>query len=263
MCTLKFAVQREWEIVLMEKQIRVLLVEDEAIVCEAICALLANEERITVVGKAMSAEAAVRKAHLLKPDVILLDLQLPDGSGVEVTQAIMAENPDACIVILTGCVDEGMMAAAFKSGAVGYVLKTQDITELVRAIENARQGQMSLHPKVAHMMVNKVGHSLRQYADEIALSEAEMRVLSFVAQGLANKEIAHRLGVSRMTVHVHVSSILSKLRLTNRTQAVLYALKRGWVTLDESPKSLRSKQGVHVSALSHPQWGRKMSVRAV
>jgi two-component system, NarL family, response regulator LiaR len=244
----------------VEKPIRVLLVEDETIVGEAICALLADEEGIQIVGEAVSAEAAIRKARLLKPDVILLDLGLPDRPGIEVIPSVLQENPHAHILILTGCMDETEVAAAFRAGAMGYVLKTQAITDLVRAIEQAAQGQSLLHPRIARIMLSTLGQPSARLPVEQALSEAEMRVLRFVAEGLSNKEIARCLGVSRMTINVHVSSILAKLNLTNRTQAALYALRQGWVTL-KAPRP-GYEIGATAGALPLQRWGRGEAIRA-
>lgn len=238
---------------LMQRQIRVLLVEDETIVGEAILALLGMEPWITLVGEAENAETAVRKVRLLKPDVVLLDLHLPDRSGVEVIEEIMRELPQTRILVLTGSVNENEVYAAFRAGAIGYVLKTQAINELTQAIDYAVRGYSAIHPKVANIMLNKLGQSAaggRPLADR-PLSEAEMRVLVLVAQGLANKEIARQLGVSRMTVHVHVSNILAKLGIENRTQAALYALKKGWVTLDSGGNSSMGKSNAPLHCANH------------
>jgi DNA-binding NarL/FixJ family response regulator len=219
----------------MQQKIRLMLVEDEAIVNEAICALLEMEESIAVVGKAATAATAVQQAHLLKPDVLLLDLHLPDRPGVEVIVELMGDNPALRILILTAYAADDEVVAAFRAGAVGYILKTQAITELVRAIEQATQGQSVLPPAVAHIMLRQLNR-LTEPTGRPALSGVERRVLVLVAQGLTNKEIARHLELSPMTVHAHVSAILSKLNVTNRTQAALFALKQGWVSLEVRPK---------------------------
>lgn len=219
----------------MSKKIRVLIVEDEAIVAEAICAILEMEPTITVVGKAVDGEAAVRKAQLLQPDVVLLDLHLPDKPGAAVIAEITAQRPDARVVVLTAHADDGEVAATFRAGAVGYVLKTQAVTDLVRAIENAHAGLSCVPPRIARIMMNTfTAPPLRQLMAEQPLSEAELRVLALVARGYQNKEIAHQLGISRPTVHAHVSRILSKLELGNRTQAAVYAQKLGLERLEQA-----------------------------
>jgi DNA-binding NarL/FixJ family response regulator len=219
----------------MSKQIRVLVVEDEAIVAEAICAILDLEPNIAVVGKAVDGEAAVRKAQLLHPDVVLLDLHLPDKPGTTVIAELIAQNSERRVVVLTGHVEDAEVAATFRAGAVGYVLKTQAITDLVRAIENAYAGLSCVPPRVARIMMNTfTAPSLRQVLADQPLSEAELRVLALVARGYQNKEIARQLGISRPTVHAHVSRILNKLDLGNRTQAAVYAQKMGLERLEQA-----------------------------
>ncbi|HMN30059.1 MAG TPA: response regulator transcription factor [Caldilineaceae bacterium] len=220
----------------MNQKIRVLLVEDEGIVAEAIAALLEMEPGISVVGKAVSAEMCLRKAHALRPDVILLDLRLPDRPGVDVISALVADNPTVRIVIVTGYADEEEVATALRAGAVGYVLKTQAHTDLVQAIEHAYQGRSSIPPRIAKIMLQALNPPKPPSAVR-HLSEAERRILVYVAQGLENKEIARQLGLSRPTVHAHVSHILNKLELENRTQAALYAVKHGLVSLAQQTQT--------------------------
>jgi DNA-binding NarL/FixJ family response regulator len=222
----------------MDKKIRLLIVEDETIVGEAICALLALEGDIMVIGQASTAEMAVRKARLLKPDVILLDLHLPDKSGIAVIEEIARTDPAMRVLVLTAYADDHEVAAAFKAGAVGYVLKTQMISDLVCAIRYTYQGQSSIHPAVASIMLRKLNTARPPSALATSVSEAEMRVLILVAQGLSNKDVARRLRLSQTTVVAHVNSIMSKLQLTNRTQVALYALKHGLTTLD-APQGYR------------------------
>lgn len=219
----------------MSDKIRVLVVEDEAIVAEAICALLDLEPDITVVGKALDGEAAVRKAQLLRPDVVLLDLHLPDKPGATVIAEITAACSETRVVAVTGHADDAEVAATFRAGAVGYVLKTQATTDLVRAIENAHAGLSCVPPRIARIMMNTfTAPPLRQVLADQPLSEAELRVLALVARGYQNKEIARQLGISRPTVHAHVSRILNKLDLGNRTQAAVYAQKMGLERLEQA-----------------------------
>jgi DNA-binding NarL/FixJ family response regulator len=222
----------------MDEKIRVLLVEDEAIVSEAICALLALEAKVAVVGQAATGEEAVQQARLLSPDVILLDLHLPDQSGISVIQEVLKHEPDARILILTAYLDHDDVAAALKAGAAGYMLKTQSIAELVQAIANVYQGQPFLHPKAAYIMLRELYHMGGQAEAEHQLSESEKQILVYLAQGLSNKEIAARLGVTTTTIRAHVSSILRKLHLSNRTQVALYALKQGLATLEVKSRHL-------------------------
>jgi DNA-binding NarL/FixJ family response regulator len=217
----------------MDEQIRVLVVEDEKIVGEAIRALLEDAPGINVIDEATTGEAAIRKARQLKPDVILVDLLLPDKSGVEVIEEIMANDPGAHILVLTGFSDDSRVTAAFQAGALGYVLKTQATTELVQAIQTAYHGQSALHPAIATKLVRQLKRPLESVSEESLLSEPEERVLIGVARGFSNQEIAEELDLSLSTVRTHVSKILSKLNLENRTQAALYALKKGLVMLEQ------------------------------
>lgn len=214
----------------MDKNIRVLLVGDERIVTAAICALLERKEGMTVVGKANTANAAVR-AKLLKPHVIVLALQGSDRPGIEVIEAIIKFDPHARILVLGAYANEKAVIAALKAGAVGYMLKTQPIIDLVQAIKHADQGRASLHPMVARILLGELNLSRERPTAKKVLGESELRVLLYVAQGLFYKEVAVKLGISCATVGAHMNSILYKLRLTNRTQAALYALKHGLATL--------------------------------
>jgi two-component system, NarL family, response regulator LiaR len=237
----------------MENQIRVLLVEDEAIVGKAVCALLARDEAITVIGEAGSAAEAVRKAKQLKPDVILMDLHLPDQSGTVVVQNILQDDPTAHILILTANTDEREVVAAFRAGAIGYVLKTQAIAELTAAIHNAYHGKSTLHPAVARMMLDELHRPHKVVAAERALSTAEQRILTLVAEGLSDKEIARRLAISPTTVRAHVSHILNKLHLSNRTQATLYAVQKGLVSLADLPEDpKRTARILHKTMVKQP-----------
>ncbi|RIK35675.1 MAG: DNA-binding response regulator [Chloroflexi bacterium] len=215
----------------MANDIRVLLVEDELIVGEAIRALLEETDGIVVIDDAGTAEAAVRKARTLKPDVILVDLLLPDKPGIHVIETIMDEDPTARILVLTAFSDDSRVAAAFQAGALGYVLKTQASEELVQAIQTAYRGLSALHPSIATKLVRQLKRPIEAPAEEALLTEPEERVLMGIARGLSNQEIADELGLSLSTVRTHVSKILSKLHLDNRTQAALHALRKGIVDL--------------------------------
>jgi DNA-binding NarL/FixJ family response regulator len=217
-----------------EAEIRVLLVEDEAIVGKAIRALLERERWITVVGEAVSGEEAVRKAQELQPDVIVLDLQLPDRPGVAVIREVLEQDQAARILVLTSKAGKHEVVSAFRAGAAGYVLKTQAVPDLVQAIANVCRGQSPLYPTIAGLMLNELSHGAEHEQPDRPLSAAEIRVLTLVAQGLSNQEIARILSLSHTTVRLHMSSILSKLHLENRTQAALYALQYGFTTLQTS-----------------------------
>ena len=216
----------------MPKTIRVLVIEDEMIVGEAIRALLEDASGIVVIDEARTAEAALRMVRQLKPDVILVDLLLPDMPGIELIEKIMAGDPRSRIVVLSAYSDDKYVAAAFQAGALGYVLKTQATADLVEAVNTAARGLSSLHPSIATKLVRQMKRTSSIIAGDLLLSEPEERVLIFIARGFSNQDIARELGLSLSTVRTHVSKILSKLELENRTQAALYALRSGMISLD-------------------------------
>lgn len=219
--------------------IRVLIADDHHVVRGGLRALLETEDDISVVGEASDGVEAVLKTRSLNPDVILLDLVMPRKSGIEAIQDIKHENPEARILVLTSFSDDDKVFAAIKAGALGYLLKDSSTQELIQAIRDVYNGESSLHPAIARKLIrelNRPASNLPQ-TDE-PLTEREVEVLVYVARGYSNQEIADALIISERTVRTHVSNILSKLHLANRTQAALYALKEGLATLDEAAKLL-------------------------
>lgn len=222
-----------------KKSIRVLIADDHHVVRGGLRALLDTEPDIHVVGEAADGIEAVLKTRSLNPDVILLDLVMPRQSGIEAIQEIKREHPDARILVLTSFSDDEKVFAAIKAGALGYLLKDSSPYELIQAIRDVYAGESSLHPAIARKLIrelNRPAPNLPQ-TDE-PLTEREVEVLVYVARGYSNQEIADALVISERTVRTHVSNILSKLHLANRTQAALYALKEGLTTLDEAAKTL-------------------------
>ncbi len=221
--------------------IRVLLVDDHAIVRDGIRSLLTTEPDIQVVGEADNGADGVLMAEQLQPDVILMDLVMPGMGGIEATRRIMAGQPRARILVLTSFAAEGKVFPAIKAGAIGYLLKDSDSADLVRAIRQVRRGESSLDPKIARKVLREMWDEPRPKPDTARddavepLTEREVEVLQLVARGLSNAEISQRLVIAERTVRTHVSSILSKLYLANRTQATLYALREGLASLDEVP----------------------------
>ena len=216
----------------MKSPIRLLLVEDEFLVREAIAVLLEREKGITLVGQADTGTAAIRLARQCQPDVILLDLRLPDKAGVELIGELRQQDAAVRILVFTGYMVPHEVAAAFRAGADGYLLKTQTITELVRAIEQTYQGLTVLDSIVAPIILGRLTRQ-PQPATPSLLSPCEQDIVSLMAQGLSNQAIANQLALARSTVHCHISNILHKLHLTNRTQLALYALQHGWVKLTD------------------------------
>lgn len=219
----------------MSEQIRVLVVDDHNVVRGGLCALLETEPGIQVIGEAADGVEAVRKARALNPDVILLDLVMPRKNGIEAIHDIKLENTGARILVLTSYSDDEKVFAAIKAGALGYLLKDSSPQELVQAICDVYHGECSLHPAIARKLLRELNRPAAYWPPaEERLTEREGEVLAFVARGLSNQEIADSLVLSERTVRTHVSNILSKLHLANRTQAALYALKEGLASLDEA-----------------------------
>lgn len=215
----------------MSRNIRILIADDHAIVREGLRALIAGRPDMELVGEAKDGEEAVTLAHTLQPDVILIDLMMPRKSGLEAIQEIRKENPRARILVLTSFADDDQVLSAIRSGALGYLLKDSMPQELIEAIRGVYRGESSLPPALAHKLVLKLGSSHSAEPCGNALTEREIEVLKLMAQGLSNKAIADKLHLGEGTVRFHVSNILSKLHLENRTQAVLYALREGLASL--------------------------------
>ena len=207
--------------------IRVLVVDDHAIVREGLRSFLALQEDIEVVGEAGDGEEALEAVRRLAPDVALMDLVMPRMDGIEAIRHIRAESPQTRVIVLTSFVDEDKMLPAVRAGAAGYLLKDVAPQELVSAIRTVHGGAALLHPAVVAELVRE---ATTPRGD--GLTEREREVLALIARGRANKAIAFELGVSEKTVKTHVSNILGKLNLTDRTQAALYAVREGLVDLE-------------------------------
>jgi NarL family two-component system response regulator LiaR len=211
--------------------IRVLIADDHAIVRMGLRALIATEPGLEVVGEAVDGTDAVRKARSLRPDVIVLDLVMPRKDGIQAAAEITQEDPGARILVLTSFVEEEKLVPAFKAGAAGYLLKDSAPQDLLRAIRDVAHGAASLPPQIAHTLIRE----LRRPADRpaaVPLTQREGQVLRLVAQGLSNDEIAATMHLSERTVRTHISNILAKLHLANRTQLALYALHAGLARSD-------------------------------
>jgi len=213
--------------------IRVLIVDDHLVVRTGIRALLALEPDIEVVGEARDGAAAVVEAGRLRPDVILMDLVMPQMDGIAAIEQIRASQPDARILVLTSFEADDKVFPAIRAGALGYTLKDFGPAELVRAIQRVHRGESSLHPAIARRVLQELAHPPQRPPTSDPLTEREVEVLRLVAHGDSNHEIAAALGIGEGTVRVHVSNILSKLHLASRTQAALYALREGLASLDD------------------------------
>jgi NarL family two-component system response regulator LiaR len=216
----------------MEKVIRVLVVDDHPVVRKGIRSLLAEETDIEVVGEAVNGKEAVEQVEKLQPDVVLMDLVMPEMSGVEAIQRITSDHPEARILVMTSFAADDKVFPSIKAGALGYLLKDSDPEELVRMIHQVYRGELSIHPAIARKVIQELNRPAEEPLTPSPLTAREVEILQLLAQGIENKEIARRLVLQEATVRTHVSNILGKLHLANRVQATLYALRKGLTTLD-------------------------------
>jgi len=206
--------------------IRVLVVDDHAIVRRGLRGLLDLVEDMEVVGEAADGDVAIRMATTTAPDVVLMDLVMPGTDGIAAIAAIRERRPDIEIVALTSFIEEARVVAALEAGATGYLLKDADERAVIEAIRDAYDGRMRLDPAVSRLLADRLR---RPAPDEPVdpLTARELDVLGLLGLGLANREIAAELGVAETTVRTHVSNVLGKLGLASRTQAALYAVEHG------------------------------------
>lgn len=216
------------------EQIRVLLVDDHNVVRQGLKLFLATQPDIEVVGEAENGVAAVAAVGKVLPDVVLMDLVMPQLDGIGATQQIKTRYPDVEVIALTSFVEDAQVAAVVKAGAIGYLLKDVQPAELAAAIRSAQRGEVHLHPQAARRLMQAIGPKEQTSVAE-PLTEREIEVLKALARGESNKQIADTLVVSEKTVKAHVSNILGKLGLQSRTQAVLYALRHGMVSIEDIP----------------------------
>ena len=212
--------------------VRVLIVDDHGIVRSGLRALLQPEPDMAIVGEAGGVKEAVRKAAELKPDVVLMDVNLPDGSGIEATRLIKQTCPDTQVLILTIFDDQETVMKAVQAGAIGYVLKDIPPEYLIRAIRSVHADGTMINPTIARKMVERLAVTERDaflagFRKGPGLTEREVEVLRELSNGLSDKEIALKLYLSEPTIKSHLRSIYQKLRVRNRAQAAAYAVKNG------------------------------------
>jgi NarL family two-component system response regulator LiaR len=211
--------------------IRVLVVDDHTIIRKGIRAVLDLVPDIDLVGEAENGIQAVELDRELTPDVVLMDLMMPEMNGIECIKQIKSARPAAHVLVLTNFAGEDMIFPAIKAGAMGYHLKDSSPEDLIEAIRQINRDVVSLHPSIARKVLEELHGAEKRPLSEEPLTQRELEVLRLLAQGLENHEIAGQLVISEATVRTHVSNILGKLHLASRTQAALYALREGLASL--------------------------------
>ncbi|MDN7244882.1 response regulator transcription factor [Planococcus shenhongbingii] len=207
--------------------IRILLVDDHEMVRIGVSAYLQSQSDMEVVGEAVNGEEAVKMALDLRPDVILMDMVMPIMNGAEATDAIIRQWPEAKIMIVTSFLDDDKVYPALKAGAVSYILKTSKASRIAESIRETMNGTSVLEPEVMSKMMKQMRHDRVLHED---LTEREMEILLLLANGYTNQEIADELFIALKTVKTHVSNLLSKLEVHDRTQAVIYAFQHKLVS---------------------------------
>lgn len=220
------------------ENIRILLAEDHNVVREGTRRLLESQADFEVVGEASDGVEAVELAKKLKPEIIIMDISMPKLNGIEATKQIKELYPNIAILVLTGYDDDEYVFAILEAGAAGYLLKESSGEELIDAIRQVMADEPVLHPKIMKKVLNRlkapVAEQHTQTQGEV-LSDREMEVLRSAAKGMSNMEIAESLTLSFRTVQSHLRSIFNKLGVGSRSEAIVYGLKKGWLTLEELP----------------------------
>lgn len=212
----------------MPEKTRVMIVDDHEVVREGLRSLLRRRDELAVVGEAGTVAEAIDEARRTQPDVVIMDVRLPDGSGVEACREIRTERPETKVLILTSYADEEAVFASIMAGAIGYLLKQTSTKTLIEAIERAMRGESLLDPAVTQRVLERVRSGKKENEDDdlALLSEQERKILDLIAEGKTNKEIAKDVFLSDKTVKNYVSSILSKLNLRRRSEAAAFIARK-------------------------------------
>lgn len=209
-----------------EEKITVLIVDDHLVVRQGLRTFLELHDDIEVIGEASNGVEAVEQARQLLPDVVLMDLVMPEMDGIEATRQIGDLGPGTKVIALTTFAEDEKIFPAIEAGAAGYLLKDVSPPDLIKAIQAAHRGEAHLHPEIAKKVMGELAHRAKEPGPD-ELTDRELEVLRLIGRGLNNRQIAKELVISEKTVKTHVSNILSKLHLADRTQAAIYAIKKG------------------------------------
>jgi DNA-binding NarL/FixJ family response regulator len=224
----------------MKEKIRVLIADDHALLREAMRNLIDRQDDIEVVGEASDGEEAVQLSSRLKPDIAIMDIVMPKLNGIEASKEIKKISPGTAIIILTAYDDAQYVLGLLEAGAAGYLLKSARGRDVVAAIRAVREGESVLHPSIIAMLLKRamgLPAEENKLKNKENLTEREIEVLSLAARGMSNKEIAEALSVTVRTVKAHISNLFDKMDVASRTEAILKAVREGWLVLDETPHS--------------------------
>lgn len=218
-------------------RIGILLADDHVLVRQGTRELLEREKDLEVVAEASDGEEAVRLVESKHPDVVVMDIAMPRLNGIEATRQIKLTHPTTAVLVLTAYDDDEYVFALLEAGAAGYLLKDVPVNELVKAVRAVHAGESVLHPSVARKVIDRfaragAGHTDAGHAEQ--LTDREIEVLRLAAKGMSNREIARELVISVRTAQVHLSNVFNKLGVGSRTEAVLHALREGWLTLEDT-----------------------------
>jgi DNA-binding NarL/FixJ family response regulator len=225
----------------MKQKTKVLIADDHALLRESMRNLLDHEEDIEVVGEACDGEEAVRLSSKLKPDIAVMDIVMPRLNGIEASKEIKKVSPGTAILILTAYDDAQYVMGLLEAGAAGYLLKSARGRDVVAAIRAVREGESVLHPSIIAMLLKRaMGFAAEdnKVKGKENLTDREIEVLRLAATGMSNKEIAERLSVTVRTVKAHISNVFAKMDVASRTEAILKAMREGWLELDRAPTNV-------------------------
>ncbi len=218
-------------------KIRILLADDHAVVREGTKELLEREADLEVVAEASDGKEAVQLAIRERPDVVVMDFAMPQLNGIEATRQIKAIAPGIAVLVLTAYDSDQYIFGFLEAGAAGYLLKDMHVDEVIKAIRAVYAGESALHPTVARRVIDRFVRPMEKRMQQDALdqlTERELEVLKLAAKGMSNREIAQELGISVRTVQTHLNNVFGKVDVGSRTEAVIHALRKGWITLEDT-----------------------------